>query len=74
MPETVQNAAAEYKPLHITNLAYEIARGFNDFYNQCPVLQADPEIRAVRLRIVAAAKQALANCLRLLTIEAPEFM
>ncbi|MBN2500882.1 MAG: arginine--tRNA ligase [Anaerolineales bacterium] len=74
MPETVQNAAVECKPLHITNLAYELARGFNNFYNQCPVLQADPEIRAVRLRIVAAAKQALANCLRLLTIEAPEFM
>jgi arginyl-tRNA synthetase len=73
-PETVQSAATENKTLSITNLAYDLARAFNNFYNQCPVLQAEPEIRAVRLRMVAAAKQTISNCLALLTIRAPEYM
>lgn len=73
-PDTVQRAAEEFKPLHIANLAYEMARAFNDFYNQCPVLNAEPVVRDFRLRLVAAARQALANALRLLSIPAPEVM
>ena len=74
LPGEVQRAAAEYKPLHLTNLAFELAQAFNDFYKQCPVLQAEPEVRAVRLRLVAAARQALANVLGLLGITAPAIM
>jgi len=73
-PGEVQRAATEYKPLHLTNLGYEMARAFTDFYNQCPVLKAGPETRRFRLRLVAAAKQALANVLNLLGIIAPEVM
>ncbi len=73
-PDTIQRAAAEYKTLHITNLAYELARAFNDFYSQCPVLQAEGETRAFRLGLVAASKHALANSLALLGIQAPEVM
>jgi arginyl-tRNA synthetase len=73
-PGEVQRAAAEYKTLHITNLAFDLARSFNDFYKQCPVLKADPEIRAYRLRLVAAARQTIANALNLLSILAPEVM
>ncbi len=74
LPDTVQRAAAEYKTLHITNLAYEIARAFNDFYNQCPVLQAEESVRNFRVLLVASAKHALANCLGLLGIQAPDIM
>ncbi|MEX1247121.1 MAG: arginine--tRNA ligase [Anaerolineales bacterium] len=74
LPDAVQRAAAEYRTLHITNLAYETARAFNDFYNQCPVLQAEPATRAFRLGLVAASRQALANCLALLGIQAPDIM
>jgi arginyl-tRNA synthetase len=73
-PGEVQRAAAEYKTLTITNLAYDLARAFSDFYNACPVLKAEPEVRAARLRLVAAARQAIANALGLLGIEAPEVM
>jgi arginyl-tRNA synthetase len=73
-PSEVQRAAIEYKPLHITNIAYELARAFNDFYSACPVLQAGPAVREARLRLVAAAKQTLANSLALLGITAPEVM
>jgi arginyl-tRNA synthetase len=74
LPEAVRRAAEDFKPLHIANQAYEIARAFNDFYNQCPVLNAEAPIAAFRLRLVAAAKYALAAALRLLAIDAPERM
>jgi arginyl-tRNA synthetase len=73
-PGEVQRAATEYKTLQITNLAYDLARAFNDFYNQCPVLKADPARRVNRLRLVAATRQTLANALSLLGILAPEVM
>jgi arginyl-tRNA synthetase len=73
-PVEVQRAAAEYKPLQITNLTYEIARAFNDFYDACPVLKAQPEVRASRIEIVQATKQTIANALKLLGIQAPDVM
>ncbi|MEW6717654.1 MAG: arginine--tRNA ligase [Chloroflexota bacterium] len=74
LPVTVQRAAEELKPLHITNLAYEMARAFNNFYNLCPVLQAEEPVRSVRLHLVAASRLAIANTLALLGIRAPEVM
>lgn len=73
-PAEVQRAAAEYKPLVITTLAYDLAHAFNDFYAACPVIQAGAAARDGRLRLVAAARQTLANALALLGIEAPEVM
>jgi arginyl-tRNA synthetase len=73
-PNAIQRGAAEYKTLHVTNLAFETAKAFNDFYNQCPVLQAEEPQRSFRLRLVAAAKQTLANSLDLLGIHAPDLM
>jgi arginyl-tRNA synthetase len=74
LPGEIQKAAAEYRPLYIATLAYQLARGFNDFYNQCPVLQAEEPVRAFRLRLVAAARQAIANSLAILGISAPNAM
>ncbi len=74
LPREVQRAAVEYKPLYLSVLAFELARAFNDFYNQCPVLQAEPDLRNSRLRLTAAARQAIANCLALLEIIAPQAM
>ena len=74
LPKEVQRAAAEYKPLYIASLAYELARSFSDFYTECPVLQAAEPVRSGRLRLVAAARQAIANALALMGITAPEAM
>jgi arginyl-tRNA synthetase len=73
-PSEVQRAAAEYKPLVIASLAYDIAKTFAGFYDACPVVQAQPQVRAARLRLVAATKFTLANALALLGITAPEVM
>jgi arginyl-tRNA synthetase len=74
LPDEVQRAAAEMRPLYVANLAYELARAFSDFYNECPVLQVEEPIRSGRLRIVAAVRQSLVNALALLGITAPEAM
>ena len=74
IPNEVQKAARDLKPLVITSLAFELAQAFNDFYGQCPVLQAEEPIRSSRIRLVAAARQALANSLALLGITAPQAM
>jgi len=74
-PATVQQAAQEYRPLIMANYAYELASTFHSFYHVVPVIQtSDPSMRAARLRLVAAARQTLANALQLLDIQAPQVM
>jgi arginyl-tRNA synthetase len=74
LPEDVQRAAEELRPLILANLAFDLAKAFNDFYNTCQVLNAEPATRAYRLRLVAAAKQVIATSLNLLGIDAPNMM
>jgi arginyl-tRNA synthetase len=73
-PDEVQRAAAEYKPLIVASNAYDIAKAFAGFYDACPVVQAETQVRQARLRLVAATKLTLANALGLLGIKAPEVM
>jgi arginyl-tRNA synthetase len=74
-PNTVQQAANEYRPLVMAAYAYDLANAFHSFYHAVPVLQSEDEnIKSARLRLVAAAKQTLATALRLLDIKAPEVM
>jgi arginyl-tRNA synthetase len=74
-PNAVQQAANEYRPLVMAAYAYDLANAFHSFYHAVPVLQSETEeMKIARLRLVAAAKQALATALRLLDIQAPEVM
>ncbi len=74
-PETVQQAASEYRPLIMANYVYDLANSFHSFYHAVPVIQSDDQgVRGARLRLVAAAKQAIYNALCLLDIQAPEVM
>ena len=74
VPAEVQRAAKEYKTLQITNHVYDLAKAFNNFYRNCPVIQAEPDVRAYRLCLVDAARHSMANLLRLLGIQAPDVM
>ncbi len=74
-PNKVQQAANEYRPLIMASYAYDLANAFHSFYHAVPVIQTeDKNIREARLRLVAAARQTIANALRLLDIQAPEVM
>lgn len=74
-PQKVQQAAEEYRPLVMAMYAYDLANAFHSFYHAVPVLQSEDEkVKSARLRLVAAAKQVVANALRLLDIQAPDVM
>jgi len=74
-PDTVELAAMEYRPLIMANYAYELAATFHSFYHVVPVIQTEePQVRNARLRLVAAARQTLANALHLLDIRSPDVM
>jgi arginyl-tRNA synthetase len=60
--------------LIIAGIAYDIAKAFAGFYDACPVVQAETQVRQARLRLVMATKYTLANALGLLGITAPEVM
>ena len=74
VPAEILRAADEYKTLQITNHAFNLAKAFNDFYRNCPVIQAESKVRDFRLSLVDAARQSMANLLGLLGIQAPEVM
>jgi arginyl-tRNA synthetase len=73
-PEVIAQAVEEFKPNLIANYLYELASRFNTFYAALPVLQAEPEVRRARIKLVSAVAVALKNGLKLLGIEAPEEM
>jgi arginyl-tRNA synthetase len=74
LPDAVREAGERYAPFVIANWCYEMARALSAFYRDCPVLKSEPDVRAARLRLVAATAQALKNGLGLLGIQAPERM
>lgn len=76
-PLEVEKAAETYRPLEVADYVYELARKFNDFYadyDKRPVLTAPEPQRTMRVALVAATRQALANGLTLLGVAAPEVM
>lgn len=74
IPNEIQRSAEELKPLTLANLAYDLARAFNDFWEKCPVLQAEEPVRNLRLRLVKATRYAIGNVLGILGITAPQAM
>jgi arginyl-tRNA synthetase len=73
-PAAIQNAARDLKPLHISQALFEIAKSFNSFYREAPVLNAEPEVRDFRLQLVEASRRVIKTGLSLLGIEAPRVM
>jgi len=58
----------------ITAFAYRLATLFSKFYDSCPVLKAEPDVRAARIALVRAFKTTMANCLTVLGIPIVERM
>ncbi|TFG34980.1 arginine--tRNA ligase [Candidatus Thorarchaeota archaeon] len=58
----------------ITAFGYRLATLFSKFYDSCPVLKAEPEMKEARLALVDAFRTTMANCLTLLGIPVVERM
>jgi arginyl-tRNA synthetase len=72
--DIVEQVASELEPHRLCGFLFELAQAFSVFYERCPVLKAEPEIRESRLTLSAATLQALVTGLDLLGIEAPQRM
>lgn len=73
-PATVLKVGDTLQPHRLCQQLYRIASAFSSFYDACPVLQAEDDTRASRLRICELTARVLACGLSLLGIDAPESM
>ena len=75
LPATLSAAAANYSPAMVANYAYDLAKNFNSFYQDTPILrETDANLRLFRVKLCALVSVALKNTLRILGIVAPERM
>ncbi len=73
-PEVVELAAKNYAPNLICSYLFELAKRFNNFYNNCPIISDDKALTYNRLLLTSSCSQVLKNGLYLLGIEALEKM
>lgn len=74
-PAIVAAAAENFAPSIIANYAYELAKGYNSYYHDFPVIrESDPAKQALRLTLAATVARTLASAMALLGINVPERM
>jgi arginyl-tRNA synthetase len=74
-PATVAEAAREYNPAVIANYAYELAREYNQFYQEINILREPDAAKAgLRLNLSFFTAGVIASAMKLLGIDVPEKM
>jgi arginyl-tRNA synthetase len=74
LDEAVEQVARTARPHVLCDYLYDLAGAFSTFYNEAPVLKAEPAVRAARLKLCALTADTLARGLELLGIEVLERM
>lgn len=69
-----EEAALQKDPSKIAHYLLSLAQSFNTFYNQCPILKADPKVMNFRLNLIKAVEKVITKGLYLLGIETVEEM
>jgi len=72
--ETLPIVLEDFRPNILANYLYELANTYHSFYEACPVLKAEPDLRASRLLLSELAARTLSHGLGLLGIHCPERM
>ena len=74
-PEIIKLAGDEYSPAVIANYTYELAKEYNTFYHECPILiEEDEKVKSLRLAISALTAQVISASMKLLGVSVPERM
>ena len=74
-PDVVKEAGDNYSPALIANYAYELAKEYNQFYHDCPILrEEDADVRSMRLLLSYVAARTLKDATALLGMEMPRRM
>ena len=73
--ESLKAAAKDFNPALIAHFVYELAKSYNSFYHECPIMKEDDKEKA-KFRTVLSEKTAdkIQQCLHLLGIAVPERM
>lgn len=75
IPATISQAAQNYSPAMIANYVYDLAKSFNSFYQDTPILREENRnILMFRLNLCAFVSKAIKNMMGILGIEVPEKM
>ena len=77
LPELIGMMARSLEAHHLTYYTYELAAAFTWFYEKCRVVSGvdgEEAISKARLKLVDATRTALARCLSLMVMDAPEKM
>ncbi|MEA5153695.1 arginine--tRNA ligase [Raineyella sp.] len=72
--EAVVEVAATLQPHKLCTYLYELAQHYSAFYQQCPILKSEGQVRDSRLALCRAVRTVLATGLDMLGIEALERM
>lgn len=72
--QTLEAVAADYRPNYLCSYLYELAGHFARFYENCPVLKAEPDERASRLALCQLTARVLKQGLEVLGIQTLEQM
>ena len=74
-PDLVTSAAAQFAPNDICNYCYELAKTYNRFYHDSPILkETDTAVQQLRLILSRNVAKVLREAMNLLGIEMPERM
>jgi arginyl-tRNA synthetase len=74
-PEIVSSAADGLSPAIIANYAYDLAKEFNQFYHDSPIIKEEnEEVRKMRLALSQQIALTIKSAMSLLGIEVPEKM
>ncbi len=73
-PEATKKAVQSYDPSYVAKYTFDLAQAFNAFYANCPVLNAEVDVKAFRLALISAVKDVMISGLHMLGIETVEKM
>lgn len=74
-PSIVKEAGDNLSPALVANFVYELAKGYNQFYHEFPILKEEKvDIRSFRLMLSAITSDIIQSSMALLGIEVPERM
>jgi arginyl-tRNA synthetase len=74
-PEVIKQAGDNFSPALIANYAYELAKEFNQFYHECPIIKEENTDKAsFRLQLSVFTASVLKSSMSLLGINVPERM
>ena len=71
-PDRVKAACADFEPSYIARFMLDTCACFNKFYHNCTILRETGDVRAFRLKLVAATKRILGASLDLLGMRRTE--